>query len=142
MAKKTKRDAELARIHIGKKELGMNEDEYRTMLHEQTGKKSAAKLTDRQRYIVLDHMKALREGPKKSFPGRPKNMDGNSSRDRQLQKIEALLTVGKKPWAYADFLAQRMCKVDFLAWVPDTQLSMIITALTKQGEREGWDIKR
>lgn len=142
MAKKANRQAELARIHIAKKELGMNEDEYRTMLHEQTGKDSAGKLTDRQRYIVLDHMKALKEGPKKSYPGRPSNMDGYSSRDRQLKKIEALLTVGGKPWAYADFIAKKMCKVDFVAWVPDNELYKIITAIERQGIKEGWDIKR
>ena len=141
MAKKPNRQAELARIHIAKKDLGMNDDEYRTMLHVVTGKSSAGDLTARQRYQVLDHMKSLAEGPKQSYPGRPNNMDGYSSRDRQLKKIEALLTVGNKSWAYGDILAQRICKVDKLAWVADHDLYKIITALKKQGEREGWDIQ-
>lgn len=140
MAKKPNRQAELARIHIAKKKLGMSDDDYRTMLYQQTGKESAGKLTARERYIVLDHMKSLQEGPKKSYPGRPNNMDGQSSRDRQLGKIEALLTVGNKSWGYADSLAQRICGVDFVAWVPDNELYKIITALRKQGERDGWDL--
>ncbi|WP_321367637.1 regulatory protein GemA [uncultured Desulfuromusa sp.] len=140
MAKKPNRQAELARIHIAKKDLGMNDDEYRTMLHVVTGKSSAGDLTARQRYQVLDHMKSLAEGPKKSYPGRPNNMDGNSSRVRQLEKIEALLTIGRKPWAYGDAMAKRICKVDKLTWVEDADLYKIITALRKQAKKEGWDL--
>ena len=140
MAKKANRQAELARIHIAKKELGMSDDDYRAMLFSVTGKSSAGDLTAGQRYQVLDHLKSLQNGPA-PFKGRPHNMDGRTSRDRQLKKIEALLTVGKKPWAYADILAKRICKVDFIAWVADSDLYKIIAALKKQGQREGWKIK-
>jgi len=143
MAKKVNRQAELARIHIGKKDLGMNDDEYRTMLQEQTGKESAGNLTARERYIVLDHMKSLKEGPKKSYPGRPKNMDNNTDRARHLKKIEALLTVGKKPWNYAHSMAKSMYGVDDITFLKDLdQLRGIITAIEKQGIKEGWDIKK
>lgn len=137
--KKSNRQAELARIHIAKKDLGMNDDEYRTMLHMVTGKSSAGDLTARQRYAVLDHLKSLKEGVKK-YPGRPNNMDGIASRDRQLGKIEALLTIGGKSWAYGDALAKRICKVDKLTWVEDADLYKIIAALRKQAKREGWDL--
>lgn len=142
MAKKANRQAELARIHIGKKDLGMNDDEYRTMLHTITGKSSAGDLTARQRYQVLDHMKSLQEGPKKSYPGRPHNMDGNSTRARHLCKIEALLTVGKRPWSYAHAMAKRMYRVDDITFLSDPEdLRGIISALIKQGRKEGWDLE-
>jgi hypothetical protein len=48
MAKKPNRQAELARIHIAKKELNMTDDDYRFMLHSVTGKSSAALLTARE----------------------------------------------------------------------------------------------
>lgn len=67
---------------------------------------------------------------------RPTKVD----RNLQLQKIEALLTIGAKPWAYADALAKRICKVELLSWVPDSELYKIITALRKQAQREGWDL--
>jgi phage gp16-like protein len=82
-----------------------------------------------------------RGGAPKRTGKRPHNIDaGRHSRQAQLQKIEALLTVGGKPWGYADALAIRICKVEKLAWVPANQLYKIITALRKQAQREGWDL--
>jgi phage gp16-like protein len=138
-AKDKFRNVELAKIHIlAKKNLGMNDDEYRCMLRQITGKESSAKLNWRQRAEVIDHLRSLIDGPK--YPGRPHNMDSYNSRAAQLGKIEALLTIGGKPWAYGDALAQRICKVERLAWVPDGELYKIITALRMQAKREGWEL--
>ncbi len=62
------------------------------------------------------------------------------NRAAQLKKIEALLTVGGKPWNYAHALAKRICKTDRIEWVPDHLLYKIITALRYQAKREGWDL--
>jgi phage gp16-like protein len=70
---------------------------------------------------------------------RPHNIKG-TSRSAQLKKIEALLTIGARPWKYADVLARQICKVDTIAWVKDEALYKIITALRKQALREGWDL--
>lgn len=77
---------------------------------------------------------------KRSYPKRPKNMDKGGSRADQLGKIEALLTVGKKEWAYADGIAKRVCKVDKVQWVETDDLYKIITALRMQAKREKWDL--
>lgn len=140
------RRAELAKIHIAKKDLGMTDDDYTAMLMEITGKTSAGDLNARQRQAALDHLASL--GFKNSRKrGRPQNIKRNrgqasdqASRARQLEKIEALLTVGGKAWGYADSLAQRICKVDRVAWVPTGDLYKIITALRLQAKREGWDL--
>lgn len=140
------RQAELAKIHIAKKALGMTNDDYTAMLMEITGKTSAGDLNARQRQAVLDHLASL--GFKNRLKlGRPQNIEGKRGQDsqqlsraRQLEKIEALLTVGGKAWGYADSLAQRICKVDRVAWVPTGDLFKIITALRKQAKREGWDL--
>jgi len=135
------RRAELAKIHIAKKDLGLPEDVYRAMLLEIGGKESSADLDRAGRGRVLDHLKALGWQPKHKGGKRPHNINaGRMSRQQQLKKIEALLTVGEKGWAYADALALRICKVTCVAWVPDDQLYKIITALRKQGLREGWDL--
>ena len=82
-----------------------------------------------------------RKGKKPGNMQRTRGMDlGRLSRARQLEKIEALLTVGEKPWSYADALALRICKVERIAWVPTDQLYKIITSLRKQAQREGWDL--
>lgn len=47
------RDPLLAQIHIARKELGIYEDDYRSMLERLTGQRSAAGLTERQRRELL-----------------------------------------------------------------------------------------
>lgn len=88
-----------------------------------------------------------RSGKKPANMEQKKGMSyGRMSRAQKLSKIGALLTVGKRPWSYADALAKKICRTDDdqpierVAWVPDDQLYKIITALRKQGIREGWDL--
>lgn len=136
-----KRPAELAKIHIAKKELNLSDDVYRLMLVEIGGHESAGDLNQAGRRAVLDHLRQL--GWKSQVKGRkpPHNLhSGRLSRQAQLQKIEALLTVGKLPWGYADALALRICKVDKIEFVPSEELYKIITALRKQAIRYGWDL--
>lgn len=145
-----RRKAELARIHIAKAEKGMSDDEYRYMLNTVAGVTSAADLDAKGRRAVLDHLCGNPPRPPfhkggSCYPGRPKNMD-MPDRKAQLDKIEALLTVGEKPWNYAHALARKICRtqdgapIDSLGWVPTEQLYKIITALRKQAMREGWDL--
>ena len=51
------RRAQLAKLHIGAKELGWDDATYRDVLERFTGKRSAGKLTEQERRIVLDHMR-------------------------------------------------------------------------------------
>jgi len=147
--KDTSRDARrramLAKIHIAKKQLGLDDGAYREMLRAVAGVDSAGKMGARQLDAVLAHMR--RRGwstpPKRGrrHGHRPHNIDaGRRGRAAQLKKIEALLTVGARPWSYADALAKRICKVDSIAFVEDARLYQIITALRKQAQREGWDL--
>lgn len=125
------RNAELAKIHIlAKTELGMSDDEYRCMLHQITGKESAGKLNWRQRSAVIDHLRSLKEGPKQR----------NIGDSAQRGKIKALLMAGGKSTAYGDGIAKRICGVERLEWVPESDLYKIITALRKQAKRGGWDL--
>ena len=128
------------------------EDNYRDMVSDISKARtdSSKELTafERQELINrLSHLAGEESRPvwkprdKRSYPHRPKNMDNHGeSRDDQLQKIEALLTVGKKEWAYAHGIAKRICKVDKVQWVPTCDLYKIIAALTYQAKREGWDL--
>ncbi|BBO74700.1 hypothetical protein DSCW_21170 [Desulfosarcina widdelii] len=144
MRNKTQRQRDLAKIHIAKKQLGLDDDTYRAMLFQVAGVSSPAKLTALGRARVLEHLhrsgfkaaRRRRSGAPGSYPGRPGKVD----RHLQLQKIEALLTIGGKPWKYAHKLALRICKTDRIEWVPDHKLYKIITALRKQAQREGWDL--
>ncbi|WP_429885357.1 gp16 family protein [Geoalkalibacter halelectricus] len=134
-------------IHTVKSALGMDDDDYRALLMQGYGvssSKSLSAFTAAQLLADLEQKAAAagvwtQGGAPRKKGNRPRNIEG-TSRAGQLQKIEALLTVGGKSWNYGDALAKRICKVDKIAWVPDGQLYKIITALRKQAQREGWDL--
>ena len=136
-----KRDPLLAKIHIAKKDLHLDDDTYRSAISMISGGKtdSSAKLNRTQRLDLLRHFESL-GWQAQVTRRRPKNMDRAGSRAAQLGKIEALLTIGKKSWKYADALAKRICKVDSISFVSDGQLYKIITALRMQARREGWEL--
>ena len=136
---RTKRNRELAVIHIRAGELALDDAAYREMLQEVAGVRSAADLDESGRLRVLEHLKGLSEQkelqnprPEKPvrppYPGRPANMD-DEDRGRLLHKIEALLTDAGRPWAYADGLARHMFRIDRTAWCYPDQLHKIVAAL-------------
>lgn len=136
-------------IHTLKGALCLDDDAYRDVLAGY-GVKTSTKLSEAKAAQLIEDLeaKAVQAGVWKRKTRRtgkawkrPKNMDHRGeSRDEQLHKIEALLTVGKRPWSYADALAKAICKVDKIAWVGEDDLYKIITALRKQAQREGWDL--
>lgn len=138
------RNAQLAKIHIAKKDLGMDDDAYREMLISVAGVESAGKLSATGMARVLAHLEQCgwRPAGKTNKHGRkPHNLGtGRNSRSAQLKKIEALLTVGNRQWKYADVLAKKICRVDSIAFVHESELYKIITALRLQAKREGWDL--
>lgn len=107
------RRRDLAFIHIAVRSLGMDPHdkdpncEYRCMLWAVARVRSSKDLDFAGRKRVREHLEACgyqsRAG-RKPFPGRPHNCDIHS----QLRKIEALLADAKRPWAYADGMADRM----------------------------------
>lgn len=156
-ANKTKAEAkaaELAKIHIAKQQLGLEDDSYRTMLLMIIGKDpvhyltaegkikqvegviSAKYLTEVGRYAVLEHLKAAGFKGGKDYPGRPHNTDSQSaSNAAQLKKIEALLTDAGRPWTYATGMAWHMYKKHKLEFCSGRELSGIITALVKDQKK-------
>jgi phage gp16-like protein len=60
------RKAALAKVHIGKKALGWDEDTYRLVLHSRYGVESAARLNDGDLADLCDHFK--RQGVKYTRP--------------------------------------------------------------------------
>jgi phage gp16-like protein len=76
---------------------------------------------------VLEHMKSRGFVDRRSpSEGRPHNIEASP----QLKKIEALLTVSRRPWAYVDSMARRMFSVDRIAFCNAEQLGKVIAALS------------
>ncbi|MCM0081800.1 regulatory protein GemA [Geomonas sp. Red32] len=145
-----------SRIHVlvgkvKKVKAGYSDDNYRDLVLDVSRGRcdSSKELKPAERRTLIDRLQELAgEEPrpqkkpwtKQSYPNRPRNMDHGEERAAQLGKIEALLTIGKLPWKYADSIAKQMRLADKVQWVPTDKLHFIITALTKKAQKEGWDL--
>ncbi len=128
-----RRNALLAKVHIAKAEMGLDDDTYRDVLFVVTGRSSARDCEPRELAALLGHFR--RRGWKGgSRPDRPRNLE-SGDRSPQLRKIEALLADAKRPWAYADGIARRMFGVDKVQFCPPDQLGAVIAALEYDRKR-------
>lgn len=138
-----RRNAGIGKIHIGKQQLGMDEETYRAMLLTIGGVKSSKDLTQEGISKVVAHLErsgAVFTSAKKA--GRkPRNMGSGSDRDPKLRKIGALLADAGRPWEYAAAMAKHMYKKHALEFCSHQELTGIIAALSKNAKREGRGVK-
>lgn len=128
------RNSELAKIHIAKKQLGLDDETYRSMLWTVARVTSSKDLDQSGRRALLEHLRARGfkdQKPARKTRGRPRNIDASA----QLGKVEAMLADAGRPWAYADGMAARMFGVDRVAWCNADQLQRIIAALVYDQKR-------
>ena len=135
---KDPRTRDLARIHLAKKELGLDDDAYRALLKAETGCSSAADLDAKGRWKVL--MAFTRLGWKggaaagvQKAAGKPAPQKGG--KEALLKKVEAQLASASRPWAYANGMAKKMFKVDLVQWLDENQLRRVVAALTYDQKR-------
>ncbi|MDH1792911.1 regulatory protein GemA [Stenotrophomonas sp. GD03819] len=121
------RRAQIAKIKVAQKELGMDEASYRALLQRVTGKQSSTQMSPSERDAVLAELTRLgwKAKPGKPHPDRPKNTD----QVPMLRKVEALLASAKRPWNYAHAMSVRMFQVDRLEFLKHDQLHSLIAAL-------------
>jgi len=130
------RNPALAKIHIAKKELAMDDDTYRVMLQSVAGVSSSKDLTDAGVTKVLAHLQRCGWKPKAAAKVGRKPSVGRG-RKALVGKIEALLAEAKRPWSYADAMAKRMFGVDKTDWLEPEQLVKVVAALTYDAKRNG-----
>lgn len=133
--KKRVRKSQLARIHIAKQQLDLDEATYRAMLERVTGKRSSAQMNNWQRGQVLKELSRLgfkAEKTSRIHEGRPKDTDEVP----QLRKIGALLADSNRPWSYAHTLAKKICGVTRLEFCRADQRGKIIAALEIDARRK------
>lgn len=127
-----------AALHAAAAKAGLDDDAYRAMLQDRTGKASAKELSDGQIRAVLDHLNGVNR-PKASA----RRDDSATSR-----KIRALwlslwnLGVVRNPeeTALVNFM-RPIAKVDALHWLSARDAFRVIEALKDMGKRNGvrWD---
>ncbi|MBU0944254.1 MAG: regulatory protein GemA [Proteobacteria bacterium] len=136
--------AELAKIHIAKKELGFSDDAYRDVLRMRYKKDSAAKLSSAQARNLVEHFKTL------GFSVKRKNNSKISPKydDGQMRKVVALwITLGnegvvknKSDQALQKYV-KRITGKDNLRWCDGVDLDRIIESLKKWANREDVELE-
>lgn len=126
------RNADLARIHILKKELGFDDDTYRDVLERVTGVRSSAKLDAAARGQLLAELRRL-SGKSSGFSKAPK---------AYVRKIWAVWAELKRDGIWRE--ADRQSLVNFVEkmtgkkspdWLTYSEASTVIEALKNMGAR-------
>ena len=135
--------ADLAKIHIAKKELGLTEEAYRDILMVQFRRDSAARLTTGQAFKLLQHFQRLGWKPKSQaqLPGLAIPSDGQS------KKIQALWITLHQAGVVRDrsdkamlAFVKRLTGTDRLQWCTGDQKNTVIEALKGMAARENVDL--
>jgi phage gp16-like protein len=122
----TRRD-DLAKIHIAKKNLGLSDDVYREMLFNIAGVESAKDLDEKGRKKILKHLSACGfRSYHKSAKASGMHLPAAHDKQLYLSKIGVILANIDKPWNYADGIAQRTYKVNFVRWLKPDQLYKVM----------------
>lgn len=127
-------------INVGRSKLGWDDDLYRATLGRFGGKPDAQghvslkSLDDLQMRTLLTHM---RSAGFKAATGRPHNTEVPGRGDA-IKKIEALLTDGGKPWAYAESILQTQTRgaKARIAFADGNELLAVIVALEKHNLKQ------
>lgn len=130
------RNVNLAKVHIAKAQLGLDDDAYRALLARVAGVRSAKDLGPRQVAAVLAEFQRLGWKPTSAKQGRAKPRLP-VDRKTVLDKIGALLADAGRPWSYADGMAVQMFQRERLEFVTHSELYRIMQALIIDAGRHG-----
>lgn len=125
----------MAKVHIGKKELHLDDDTYRDVLWRVTGKRSCSDMTIAQLQDVVKDMESNGFKPK-ATPKHGKKPDVIKRREALMGKIHAMLTDMGLHWNYAHGMADSMFKIKRLQFLNDNQLYKVTQALSVHQRRE------
>lgn len=140
--------AALAKIHIAKKELGLDDPTYRVLLERITGQTSAKDCTEAQLGKVLDEMKAKGWKPALKVVARNPGVAaqrGVQASNPVAKKARAMwislhqLGAVRDPSERAlEAFGRRQLGVEKLQWANQSHGYRLIEALKAMAEREGW----
>lgn len=131
-----------AKIHIAKKDLALDEDDYRQILLEETGQTSAARCTEAELEKVIRRFEALgwKPLPKASSTGASRPAQHPVARKARAMWISLYhLGAVESPNERAlEAFARRQLKCERLVWADQRQGYKLIEALKAMAERHGW----
>lgn len=131
-ARPESRKSLLAKIHMAAKDLGLDDDTYRGLLEQVTGHRSCRDCSYRELVAVVATLR--KKGWDDGYGQKPRVAP---EKQRLVDKIGALLAEAKRPWSYAQGIAQRMWKREKLEWCTAEELRGIVAALIQDAKRHG-----
>ena len=137
MTNKEKRTL-IAKIHIAKKDLAMDDDTYRDVLHRVTGKNSCKDMTLNELKAVIKDLKRLGFTVKtvQSKPKHGTKPTTTPEREAMLGKIEAMLADMNLHWNYVHAMSKNMFGVDFVHWLDAQKTHKVVQALAVYQNRK------
>lgn len=126
----------ISAIHAAASKLGMDEETRRAMQARISGEhgpacESCSAMTDRQLTAVLAHLNRGNGRGFDVYADRPRTLGEKP----MLRKIGALLTEGRKPWAYGHALGKKLGGGERLEFCTDEVLRKVISALAIDARR-------
>ena len=136
----TRRRQKLAAIHIAKKELGLGDEKYQSLLRRAVGIKSAADLQNDTQYFTL--MRAFRAAGYK--PRREDEQEGFHCTKAQYRYIKGLwkLASRSKTESSLRVMVKRICDIDDMRFLSKTGASKLILALRDIAAKAGFNPDR
>ncbi len=133
------RRAMLAKVHIARKDLAMDEDDYRQGLLDNTGKMSASDCTDAELAAVLSWLKSKGFRPLAKAGARPGAQHPMARKARALWISLYHLGVVHNASEHAlEAFAKRQLGCERLVWARQSDAYRLIEALKAMAERAGW----
>lgn len=138
----SRRRAMLAKIHVAKKQLQLDEDDYRQILLDETGRSSAGDCTEAELERALKRFEAKgfkplpKAGPAANRPAQHPVARKARAMWISLYHLGAVESPNEKA---LESFARRQLKCDRLVWADQRQGYKLIEALKAMAARAGWD---
>lgn len=135
-ARQPPRNRDLARIHILKSQLKLDDESYRNVLWTLGRVESSKDLDDHGRKAVIAHLEAhlARRDPRAvQYRSRPRNADAGNR--KPLRKIEAYLADAGRPWAYVEQMAGHMYGKARIEFCDGDELAGLVAALDAEAKK-------
>lgn len=126
----------IAKIHIAKKDLAMDDATYRDVLVRVTGKNSCKKMTLNELKMVIKDLKRLGFTVKQTAkPEHGRKPTTTPEREAMLSKIGAMLADMGLHWHYVHGMAKNMFGVDMVHWLDAEKMYKVVQALAVYQKR-------
>ncbi|MDO4897081.1 MAG: regulatory protein GemA [Moraxella sp.] len=142
MTKNDKRTL-IAKIHIAKKDLAMDDATYRDVLVRVTGKNSCKDMSLSELKAVIKDLKRLGFTVKQTTkPKHGRKPTTTPEREAMLSKIGAMLADMGLHWHYAHGMAKKMFGVDMVHWLDAEKMYKVVQALAVYQKRHATEVKQ